>query len=234
MAQRPIFLPSYSQYPYTKELVINFEWYPGFSKTQAQKSIQSLHNEARRKGVSPILEISSKSVDRLGVSLSAFNLMITRDNFTMSVECAFQGSKVFRKGGPYIDLYHLSSIEAKKDIRVKESGELVSFNFLGLEFPTRPFTLFYDWIYLLALSQNPTLSDRLLKYNGFSDIAFNPERSINCQARSAALFVALSNSPEIDLKLLISEKSYYMEVMGVRNQQIRLDSEEPSQLGFSF
>jgi len=134
MAKRPIFIPSYSNYPYTKEIIIDFEWYPGFAKTQAQKSIQSLHNEAKKRGISPILEISSKSLDSLGVSLSAFNLMLTVENLTMSVECAFQGSKVFKNGGPYTDLYRSTSIEAKKNVRIRESGELISFNFLGMEF----------------------------------------------------------------------------------------------------
>ena len=234
MAKRPIFIPSYSHYPYTKEIIIDFEWYPGFAKTQAQKSIQSLHNEAKKRGISPILEISSKSLDSLGVSLSAFNLTLTVENLTMSVECAFQGSKVFKNGGPYTDLYRSTSIEAKKNVRIKESGELIGFNFLGMEFPTRPFTLFYDWIYLIALSQNPTLSERMLKYSGFSDIAFNPEHSINCQARSAALFVALSNSSEIDMNLLISDKNHYLEVMGEKNQQYGRTQKNPNQLGFSF
>jgi len=234
MAKRPIFIPSYSYYPYTKEIIIDFEWYPGFAKTQAQKSIQSLHNEAKKRGLSPILEISSKSLDSLGVSLSAFNLTLTVENLTMSVECAFQGSKVFKNGGPYTDLYRSTSIEAKKNVRIRESGELIGFNFLGMEFPTRPFTLFYDWIYLIALSQNPTLSERMLKYCGFSDIAFNPDRSINCQARSAALFVALSNSPEIDMNLLISDKNYYLEVMGKKNQQHGRTPKNPNQLGFTF
>lgn len=31
----------------------------------------------------------------------------------------------------------------------------------------------------------------MLTFEGFSDIAFNPEKSLNCQARSAALYVAL-------------------------------------------
>jgi len=31
----------------------------------------------------------------------------------------------------------------------------------------------------------------LYKYDAFTDIAFNPAKSINCQARSCALFVSL-------------------------------------------
>lgn len=234
MAKRPIFIPNHSNYPYIKEIIIEFEWYSGFAKSQAQKSIQSLHNEAKKKAIFPILEISSKSVDSLGVLLSAFNLMLTFENKKMSVECAFQGSKVFKKGGPYTDIYFSTSIEAKKDVRVKESGELIGFNFLGIEFPIKPNTLFYDWIYLQALSQNPTLSEGLLKYCGFSDIAFNPAQSINCQAKSAALFVALYNSPEIDMKLLLSDKNFYLDIMGEKNQISSHTPNSPNQLGFSF
>ncbi len=234
MAKRPIFIPYHSHYPYTKEIIIDFEWYPGFAKTQAQKSIQSLHNEAKKRNIFPILEISSKSLDSLGVSLSAFNLMLRVDKLMMSVECAFQGSKVFKNGGPYTDLYYSTSIEAKKDVRIKESGELIGFNFLGTEFPIKPFTLFYDWIYLMALSQNPTLSEKMVEYRGFSDIAFNPNHSINCQARSAALFIALSNSSDIDMNLLTSDKKYYFEVMGEKNQQYNQPPKKPNQLSFSF
>jgi hypothetical protein len=53
-----------------------FEWHPGFSKSQAQKSIASLHCAAAEAGIAPVLEISSKSPDPLGVSLSAFNLLL--------------------------------------------------------------------------------------------------------------------------------------------------------------
>jgi hypothetical protein len=32
---------------------------------------------------------------------------------------------------------------------------------------------------------------RLFAYDGFSDIEFNPEKSLNCQARSCAILVSL-------------------------------------------
>lgn len=234
MAKRPIFVPNFSHYPYTKEIMIDFEWFPGFARTQAQKSIQALHNEAIKKKISPVLEISSKSEDPLGVSLSAFNLKLTIDKLTMSVECAFQGSKVFRVGGPYSDLYLSTSLEAKKDKRIRESGDLIGFDFLGIAFPIRPITLFYDWLYLKALSQNSRLSSRLLGFGGFSDFAFNPDRSWNCQAKSAALFVSLSKSPEIDIESITSDKAYYLEVMGEKNFQTDKNSNTSNQLGFPF
>ena len=47
------------------------------------------------------------------------------------MEAAFQGSKVFEQGGPYRDMYGLSGREIKRDERLKGSGELTKFNFLG-------------------------------------------------------------------------------------------------------
>lgn len=52
-------------------------------------------------------------------------------------------------------------------------------------------TAFYDWLYLSALQTHQEFLKRLFAYKGFTDIEFNPERSINCQARSCALLVAL-------------------------------------------
>lgn len=31
----------------------------------------------------------------------------------------------------------------------------------------------------------------LLEYDGFTDIEFNPQKSLNCQAKAAALYVSL-------------------------------------------
>ena len=39
--------------------------------------------------------------------------------------------------------------------------------------------------------ENKELADELLQYDSFTDIEFSPEKSKNCQARAAALFVAL-------------------------------------------
>lgn len=190
MVWRPIFLPSPTDLPFIKEVEVNFTWHPGLAVSQAQKSIASLHEAAASLGYSPLLEISSKSQNSLGIALSAFNLVLQApDGQKMSVESAFQGSKVFVNSGPFHDLYRKSSREAKLDERVRKSGDVVLFDFKGEEYPTQPLTAFYDWLYLTALFQNPQLSRQLLQYNGFTDIVFNPEKSFNCQARSAALYV---------------------------------------------
>ncbi len=195
MAQRPVFIPSPQGPPWVEERIIEFTWHPGFALSQARKSIESLHQGARKDGIKPILEISSKSPNPLGRQLSAFQLSlwaVGAAGTPMSVECAFQGSKVFQEGGPYTDLYKASSRQAKRDPRIRESGDLVKFQFMGTDVPTEPKNLFYDWLYLMALNlkKNSTLAQSLLEYAAFSDIAFNPRKSINCQARAAALYVA--------------------------------------------
>lgn len=85
MAKRPVFIPQFDGPTFVEELLIEFTWYPGFSKTQAQKSINSLHSAASERGIVPILEISSKSFDPVGVALSAFNLKIFSKAKKMSV-----------------------------------------------------------------------------------------------------------------------------------------------------
>lgn len=162
------------------------------AKSQKQKSIRALHEAAKQKlGVEKILEISSKSDSELGVALSAFNLRIRTGLGKVPVECVFQGSKVFERGGPYTDMYGRAPQEVKKDSRLRESGALWYFAWNGERWELEPKTAFYDWLYLMALRENPELAERLLEYEAFTDIEFNPEKSINCQAHAAALYRAL-------------------------------------------
>ena len=59
MAKRPIFTPNFSGFPLVDAVDIEFKWYPGFAKSQLQKSIASLHEAAEKlHKISPILEIS--------------------------------------------------------------------------------------------------------------------------------------------------------------------------------
>ncbi|WP_338461550.1 hypothetical protein VZH09_11065 [Synechococcus elongatus IITB7] len=230
MAIRPVFIPSSLEDIFVKEIPIEFKWYSGLSKVQAQKSIVSLHTEAAKKNIWPILEISSKSVSHLGISLSAFNLMLEvalpSQEIKLSVECAYQGSKVFASGGPYTDLYYVSSRDAKVDERLRSSGHFVKYSFFGEDFPCQPVTAFYDWLYLQALSQNTSLSEQIFEFQGFSDIAFNPAKSLNCQARAAALFVALARCKH--LEQVLADKNYYLALVSgrevkIKDQQLLLD-----------
>ncbi|ENX4858844.1 TPA: hypothetical protein I7295_23805 [Vibrio parahaemolyticus] len=192
MAKRPVFSPCRA-YVGVEEKLIEFKWHSGFAVSQKQQSIQSLHQEAQVFGYSDLLEISSKSEQDIGVALSAFNLKITtkKHKRSFSVESAFQGSKVFENGGPYTDLFMQDSLTAKRDIRIKSSGNVVGFKFFGKTFPNEPRTYFYDWLYINALVQNEDLCSSINDFGGFTDIEFNPEKSINCQAHSVALYESL-------------------------------------------
>jgi len=175
---------------------INFEYYSGFSLQQKQKSIKSLHDNAKKQGYENILEVSTKSPIELGVLLSAFNLSAKTQKYSyeFSVERAFQASKVFEKGGPYVDILKMTSREAKMDSRLKNSGGLLKFKFFDYTFETNPPTYFYDWLYINTLLKNNELIEKICEYNIFSDIEFNQMKSINCQAYSLALFKSLINN----------------------------------------
>ena len=207
MATRPIYTPKINSIGVNLHNV-EFDWFPGMAISQKQKSISSLHKEGMSLNIKPILEISSKSEEDIGVKLSAFNLHFTTQKYnkTLSVETAFQGSKVFERGGPYSDLYEGGSKQAKKDPRLHESGNLICFKFFGQTFQLKPRTYFYDWLYINALNKNLELAEKLLGYNGFTDIEFNPEKSINCQAYSAALYVSLHKAHLLNEALKSPEK----------------------------
>lgn len=195
MADRPVFIPSTSDQFLVETQSTEFEWVAGMAVTQKQKCIKALHTAiAEIKPDTNTLEVSSKSENELGVQLSAFNLAYrsTKEN-SYTVECIFQASKVFQNGGPYRDLLQVSSLDAKRDERLKTSGNLIKFNSNGFNWPTEPKTVFYDWVYINALHSQQELAKRLLEYNAFTDIEFNPKKSINCQAYSAALYISLQN-----------------------------------------
>lgn len=197
MGKRPVFLPVASKHQLVKTVFVEFEWFPGFAKVQKRKSLDSLHTAAQCKlHIDKILDISSKSDEKVGELLSAFNLFFTTKKYelTMCVESAFQGSKVFSQGGPYQDLYNGTAREAKKDPRIRSSGYLKGFRFFGQEWPLEPKTAFYDWLYINALKKNQTLANEIKPFQGFTDIEFNPQRSINCQAYAAALYMGLERS----------------------------------------
>jgi hypothetical protein len=220
MAERPIFAPVLSGPILVRTWNIAFTWHAGMSVKQAHKSIDSLHEEAKRQlSVGKVLEISSKSRDPKGVKLSAFNLMINTKKYreTFSVECAYQSAKVFERGGPYKDLREKSSREAKLDHRLKESGPLRKFSFFEVDWDLEPKTAFYDWLYINALHNAPELADYVLQHQAFSDIAFNPEKSLNCQAYSAALYVSFHERGLLTPDVLHRKESYLEALKGIRS-----------------
>jgi len=219
MAQRPVFVPS--EGGLVDEAMVEFEWFPGFAVVQKQRSIESLHAAAvETLGVDRVLEVSTKSPEPLGVRLSAFNLFVEIGDppGPVLLEAAFQGSKVFATQGPFTHLYEVKDGRAvKRYMNELPEDRLIGFQMDGHDWPLSPRTAFYDWLYLQGLrsltAEDDQFVDDLTNCDGFTDIEFNPQKSINCQARSCALYVTLLrqgiltdalSDPESFVEVLIS------------------------------
>lgn len=48
-----------------------------------------------------------------------------------------------------------------------------------------------DWLYIRALAPYKAWIAKNVVYGGFTDIEFNPKKSVNCQARAFAEFLAI-------------------------------------------
>lgn len=198
MAERSVFVPRRGGTKLVDEVPFEFDWSSGFAPSQKRKNVRSLHAASVRAGLAPLLEVSSKSECELGLELSAFALPFSVDGIATNVESVYQGSKAFERGGPYTDLYLVPPRAARKDKRLRTSGRLIAFQFEHKDYPLTPTTAFYDWIYMNALYRLPRLRTDLQRFAGFTDIEFNPKRSLNCQARSCATFVSLIWRGEVD------------------------------------
>jgi len=222
-ATRPVFIPD-ANGALVREVPIPFNWYPGMALAQTQRCLDSLHEEAAKAGFSQLLEVSTRSRSPLGVRLSAFNLRLhtTAAQAPVTVEAAFQSSKDFRDRG---NLEHLLTWEDGRAIKaaVREYSDvpLEGFIFEGQRWELTPTTAFYDFLYLRALCdtlvEQPELGDALGEYVGFTDIAYNPKKSLNCQARSCALFVALGGLNNV--KRLVEDPKQLLTLMKSRHYQ---------------
>ena len=162
----------------------DFAWNGGFAVSQKRKNINALHRSIADATGQTALEISSKGEVELGNQLSAFNMQ-TNGVF---IENVFQASKRYENGGPYLDLLDVAPKDAKRDERHKTSGKLVAFVRNGEDWPLEPKTVFYDYIYVLAVIESFGCELDINEYNWFTDIEFNPGKSINCQARAVAIY----------------------------------------------
>lgn len=224
MASRPVFI-SKSSFPYYEEKDVEFVFHSGFALSQKQKNISALHKAFKESCHNKsIIEISSKSTEFIGTKLSAFNVLYDLNGIEISLESTFQGSKVFQNGGPFHDIYKKGPVDAKKDPRLKENGTIIGFNLDGIPFPSEPKDYFYNWIYSWALYNHRDLIDQLMDYDAFTDIEFNPKKSLNCQARTVAILRGLMEADELN-DAMISPQSYLKIVYHIDE-----NTKEPEQL----
>lgn len=231
MAERPIFVPISLGTELVNEVFLKIRWHSGFAQSQKEKNIDALHSAAKEVGYAPVLEVSSKSKRKSGQHLSAFHLKVRSvTHGEIPLECAFQGSKVFERGGPFTDLYDKEPRDAKRDPRLRDSGLLTAFKFNGFSFPLEPKTIFYDWLYITSIYPHREWCKKLNHYAAFSDIEFNPYRSVNCQARSCALFLSLMKRDRLD-EAVTSPRDFIRVISAFRYRpQLRLESDSSHSL----
>lgn len=179
---------------------IEFPWEKGYSPQARKKNSDNLRFAiARTYDAEQHLEVSTSSNIAIGQQLSALNLSIKVNDVSISLESAYQASKIFEFGGPYTDLLDVIGLIAKRDYRLKESGSLKGFDSHGSVWPVTVNPSYYDLLYISFLTNihNHDLANEVLKYRLFTDINYSQTGlglkqgiSYNCQAKSLAIYVS--------------------------------------------
>ena len=235
MTTRPFFSPKLDSVG-VEELSVSFAWNPGFAVSQKQKNVTALHSAIKKVDASKRpLEVSSKSTMGIGVNLSAFNLGVRKGHSLYIVESVFQACKVFSGGiGPFPELYAENPSQVRAIVREKATSPLVAFK-CGTELWTlRPTRAFYDWIYCRALNANPELVEELCDFDCFTDIEFNPRKSLNCQAYAVALYQSFVHAHVLEEALSSKEaflRFHPKDVLSTHNDVIEAANSEQLTLG---
>lgn len=199
MASRPVFIPNYQGSLLVQECSFEFAWSSGLAESQKKKNVAALHAAAKDNGLERVLEISSKSDEKVGRRLSAFSLRLDIAGTDYPLESVYQGSKVFEDRGPFPEIFKFEPREAKRFIRSLDVSRLIGFRLEGQDYPLNPKNAFYDWLYIRSLVKHSDWIDKNVAYDAYTDIEFNPEKQVNCQARAFAEFKSLSAKSELVL-----------------------------------
>ena len=217
MATRPVFIPQVrSEQAPVRMVSVSFTWHPGLAPARKRLNAAAMHaaiHETLPELHRP-LEVSSKSQVPLGVSLSAFNLTVAspKSGGVVCVESLYQASKVFATGGPYPQLYIRPAREVRQALKRHAGQPLMAFDLHGVRWPLEPRQSFYCWVYCQTLHRNPGLAAALGSYDCFTDIEFNPARSVNCQAYAVALYAALARTGR--LKQALAAPAAFLALFG--------------------
>ena len=191
MAIRPIYISNIPEKPFIKR-DIQFVWIKGMSYSQKCKRRDSMHEVvAKLYPIDKVLEISTKSNKELGVNLSALKLTVKyKSGNEETVEKIYQSSKV-----------------------LDENNKIKEFKFNNTLFEKDPYSMYYDYIYMLGLYCHKEYWEDLNKYDIFTDIEFNPNKMLNTQARAAAIWNTLYRNNMIDIIESQDEfKKYYKSI----------------------
>jgi len=185
--------------PLYLEQVFEFPWVPGRSRDAKFARVGSLHSAIDEKYPGArILEASTKSLDPLGVALSAFNLRLPEELGGQILESTYQGSKVYRDvGGRLFAQEQLRSLppeRAKAENFQDANLRLSHFELNGLVWAAHHGSLFYDFLFWACLLEKPKVMEQIRRFDFFTDIEFNktslgfqPGKSFNSQSKSAAI-----------------------------------------------
>lgn len=223
MVSRPVFI-AYLNLVHSE--MIDFTFHSGFSVSQKQKSIASLHENILKKYPDKkILEVSTKSMQEAGVMATNFNLSVTlKSGKRYRVEQLYQSSKVFDNGYSLRnELPFLDSKAMKRKIRELSQHDLVEFNQYGQVFPLEPKSFFYNWLYINALNKTETLKDEILEFDAFTDIEFNPKKSISSQAEACAIYEWLERNGLLERALADKENFFDIVYGSAEEKNIQLD-----------
>ena len=106
------------------------------------------------------------------------------------------------------------------------------------EWPLTPKTAFYDWLYVRALRElarsDGQIDRSLRRYQAFTDIEFNPAKSVNCQARSCALYVALLQQDDPQYLDHLGDRDEFLEMLNRRGYGVRSRATTSGPLQRSF
>lgn len=191
---RPIYKPRLSK-PYYSVEEVPFEYTSGAAPSVKTRNSLALRDAwLKDHPEEKILEVSTKSDTDLGRQLSPFNLTweVGFLKKAFPVESIYHASKVFKSGGPYVDLFGSAPLDAKRDPRLNNSGELVHFRLNETQYPASPDILYYNWLYIQGLMDHPSLASSLMNYDGFTDIEFNPAKGKQNQAKACAIYTSLA------------------------------------------
>ena len=194
MATRPCFRPLENVVGYKTVESGPFVWNGGFALSQKQKNVVALHEAIRKADPSAkVLEISDRSLQPLGVSLSIPHLRMHCHGAPCMIESVFLASQIFAGGvGPFPRLCSQCACDVALFVgEVLGDPHVVGFELDGERWDAKSRLAFFFHLYLKALGDNPELADGLMEYDAFTDIEFNPKRQINCQAAAAAFYVSL-------------------------------------------
>ncbi len=148
-----------------------------------------------------VLEISSRSGQMFGRTLSAMNLRApgAEGDRGVSVESVYHAAKCYGAGGP-AERPSPNGYEAKRIDRERRSaGPLRGFQHEGTFWPAASGSAFYDRLWIKAtLAQHGDRLGDLKSHDAYSDQFHRPGKSVACQARAAAMLVGLDRTRQLD------------------------------------